>query len=875
MADRVKGITVVLGGDTTGLNKALAGTNKEIKNTQSQLKDVERLLKLDPTNTQLLEQRQRLLADAVSETKTKLDTLKEAEKQVQAQFERGEISRQQYDALQREIADTEISLKNLTKRANDADGAIGGIDEKPLRDVEKAAENADEALEDAGKEASALGDYLKAGAIIEGAKGLADAMGGIVDDAKEYQQIMGTLKTSSEAAGYSTQETEQSFKQLQGVLGDSQASATTLANLQAIGLSQKDLTAMIENSIGAWAKYGDSIPIDGLAESINETIKAGQVTGTFADVLNWGSKEGETFGVKLKANTKTNEEWNKAVSEAKTAEDFFNLALQDAGTEAERADLIMQAMADQGLSKSSEAWRENNEELVANNEANDEYQSSMAELSQTVMPILTEITKATTEIVNFILSHQEAIVAALLAIGAALLAWNVVSIIQDVIGVMKGLDATTKLVTASQAALNAVMNANPIAIIITVIAALVAAFIYLWNNCEEFREFWINLWDIISQAFSDAWDAIVEFFTKTLPDVWNSVVEWFNEIPEWWNNLWTQIGQFFMDIWDSIVSFFTETIPSWIASIGEWFAQLPYKIGYALGQAVGSVVKFGQDVWNWITTELPKIIAEVINWFAQLPGKIWDWLLNTLDKVKQWGTDTYNSITKAASDMINGVINWFSQLPGRIWNWLLDTVSRVSSWGNDLFNTAVDAAKNTVNNIIEWFSDLPSEIFNIGKNIVEGIWNGITSMTSWLWDKVTGFGQGIVDGFKNALGIHSPSRVMRDQIGKMLPPGIVLGVEDEIPQAIHQIEPMINNLASTLSQFMIPPNATPSPELLTVSTGSTHVQPLAGSTTNTTNLGGVSITVYGAPGQNVNELANIIMDKIEFATTRKGAVFGA
>lgn len=194
MADRIKGITVVLGGDTTGLNKALAGTNKEIKNTQSQLKDVERLLKLDPTNTQLLEQRQRLLADAVSETKTKLDTLKEAEKQVQAQFERGEISRQKYDALQREIADTEISLKNLTKRANDADSAIGGIDEKPLRDVEKAAENADEALENAGKEASDLGDYLKAGAIIEGAKGLADAMGEVVDSAKEYQQIMGPWK---------------------------------------------------------------------------------------------------------------------------------------------------------------------------------------------------------------------------------------------------------------------------------------------------------------------------------------------------------------------------------------------------------------------------------------------------------------------------------------------------------------------------------------------------------------------------------------------------------------------------------------------------------------------------------------------------------
>lgn len=107
MADRIKGITIMIGGDTTGLNKALGGVNKEINNTQKQLKDVERLLKLDPTNTKLLEQRQRLLGDAIRETKTKLDTLKTAEQQVQQQFAEGKVSQQQYDALQREIVANE------------------------------------------------------------------------------------------------------------------------------------------------------------------------------------------------------------------------------------------------------------------------------------------------------------------------------------------------------------------------------------------------------------------------------------------------------------------------------------------------------------------------------------------------------------------------------------------------------------------------------------------------------------------------------------------------------------------------------------------------------------------------------------------------
>lgn len=124
MADRIKGIVVEIGGDTTGLSKALSGVNREISSTQNQLRDVERLLKLDPTNTQLLEQKQRLLASAISQTKEKLDTLKTAEKQVQEQFKRGEISREQYEALQREIAATAQELERFEQKAKDGTSAL-------------------------------------------------------------------------------------------------------------------------------------------------------------------------------------------------------------------------------------------------------------------------------------------------------------------------------------------------------------------------------------------------------------------------------------------------------------------------------------------------------------------------------------------------------------------------------------------------------------------------------------------------------------------------------------------------------------------------------------------------------------------------------
>lgn len=550
MADRVKGITVVLGGDTTGLSKALSGVNKDIGNTQKQLKDVERLLKLDPTNTQLLEQKQRLLGDAIGETKEKLDALKEAEKQVQSQFQRGEVSRQQYDALEREIADTEIALRNLQKRADDADNAVSGIDEKPLRDVEKAAKNADDALEDAGKEASSFGDILKAEVVVEGAKGLLGYIKDLSEETQEYKKIMGSLDISSEAAGYTADQTRESYELLYGVLGDEQTAATTLANLQAIGLSQADLTKFINNSIGAWAKYGDSIPIDGLAESINETIKAGQVTGTFADVLNWGAKEGETFGVKLKANTKANEEWNKAVSEAKTAEDFFNLALQDAGTEADRANLIMQAMADQGLAKASDAWQKNNESLIENNQANAELQDQIADLSELAIPLITQITQGISGLLGWFNS----------------LDGDTQILILTIVGLVAAIGPLSSAISGVSTAISFLV-ANPIVLLIGAIVALVALIAVKGDEIQGMLQ---KLDDFLQNIFLTDWtqvfgpglgDALNAFFAN-LKNIWDAIKRVFDGVIDFirgvftgdWERAWQGVQNIFGGIFDGLVA---------------------------------------------------------------------------------------------------------------------------------------------------------------------------------------------------------------------------------------------------------------------------------------------------------------------------------
>ena len=172
MARRIEGITVEIGGDVTKLNESLRSVNKQINSTQSALKDVERLLKMDPSNTVLLEQKQQLLAQAVDETKNKLESLKVAEAQVQAQFQRGEASKEQYQGLQREIIATEQKLKNLEDAAKKSNVAM-----------QQVGQAANSISEGAGKVASATAP------VTAGVQGLGAAVLATVPATEEYRGL--------------------------------------------------------------------------------------------------------------------------------------------------------------------------------------------------------------------------------------------------------------------------------------------------------------------------------------------------------------------------------------------------------------------------------------------------------------------------------------------------------------------------------------------------------------------------------------------------------------------------------------------------------------------------------------------------------------
>lgn len=164
-------------------------------------------------------------------------------------------------------------------------------------------------------------------------------------------------------------------------------------------------------------------------------------------------------------------------------------------------------------------------------------------------------------------------------------------------------------------------------------------------------------------------------------------------------------------------------------------------------------------------------------------GNIWTWLCNAINNIIAWGQNTYNTAIQWVSSTINSITNWFSELPGRIWTWLIGAVNKVAEWGKDIAKKGEEGAKDLYGKIIKTIEELPSKVQEIGKNIVEGLWNGIAGAGDWIKTQVGTFSKGILDGMKESLGIHSPSKLFRDEVGKY----IALGVGEGFTKNINKV----------------------------------------------------------------------------------------
>lgn len=426
---RIRGITVEIGGDTTKLDKALQGTNKYISTTEKKLKDVDKLLKLDPKNVELLDQKQRLLAQSVEATAEKYETLKQAADSATVsnvqygKWEKALASLQgQITKTANEVTKFEKAAKDLealgfapdssevmefTNRADAAREKLEGLKksvsetfdelgrpmsidqwddlQRELSESKNAADKAKEAFDDFNPALSRFGSVAddisgKAGKVADATKGVSLAAGGLltamlgsVKGTEEFRSDLAKLETNAKLAGVGLESTENALRQLNSVSDETDSSVEALSNLLQAGVTESNLQRAVEGLAGAAISFPDTIKIESLADSLQETLATGEATGQFAEVLS-----------RLGVSTEE-----------------FSAQLAQVPGEADKLNFALDTLNNQGLSGVYDAWTKNNEALIQNKDANLEFQASLAHLAETMQPLMTTITELASSFMNW------------------------------------------------------------------------------------------------------------------------------------------------------------------------------------------------------------------------------------------------------------------------------------------------------------------------------------------------------------------------------------------------------------------------------------------------------------------------------------------
>ena len=812
MANRIKGITVEIGGDTTKLQTALQGVNKEIKNTQAQLKDVEKLLKLDPGNTELLAQKHKLLGQAVEETKNKLQTLKTAQEQANEALKNGTISQEQYDALQREIVETEQELKRLEEQANQSATALQKISAtgEKLQTVGSNIESAGKKLLPVTGAVTALGTAaVKTAADFDTAMSqvaaVSGATGSDLDALREKAREMGSktkfsASEAAEAMNYMAMagwKTGDMLDGIEGIMNLAAASGEDLATtsdivtdaLTALGLSAADsghfadiLAAASSNANTNVSMMGETFkycaPVAGAlgfsaedtAEAIglmaNAGIKSSQAGTAMRTMLTNLTGEvtfaGESFGeltiqttnadgsmrslgdiladcrVAFSQMSESEKAANAEALVGKNAMSGFLAVMNAAPGDIEKLNSAINN-CDGTAEKMATTMQDNLAgQLTILKSQLEELAISFGEL---LMPAIRTIVGWIQKFVDWLNGMDEgtkkvimtvAILAA--ALGPVLIViGKVISAVGTIMTIVPKIAGVINVVKGAFAALNATMLANPIFLIIAAIAALVAAFIYLWNNCEGFRQFWIDLWENIKAVVVAVWTAISEFFTAAWEAI-KSAAE----------TVWNGIQDFFSGLWEGIKTIFTTVV----TAISTFLSAAWTVIQTTVTTVFTAISGFFSTVWNGIKNIVTTIVTAISTFLTTAWNTIKATITTVLNAIKAVFTTVWNAIKTVITTIVNGIKNTISTVWNSIKNTVSSVVNTIKNTVSNVFNSMWNGIKNTISGIyntivsgfnkaISFITSLPSKAFQWGKDIIMGIVNGIKSCIGAIGDAVS------------------------------------------------------------------------------------------------------------------------------------------
>lgn len=511
-----------------------------------------------------------------------------------------------------------------------------------------------------------------------------------------------------------------------------------------------------------WNQLADAIP--GASGKLQEALQQnGAYTGNFRDAMEKGQI--------------TADEFNKAIMDL-----GFTDAAQQAATSTSTFDGAMgnmQAAVTDGLMQIYDAIGSENVTGFING------------ISDAVSAVIPPIKDG----ISWLKDNLPTIAPLLAAIAGAIGGLLVAEKITALVTAFKAWKTATEGMTIAQQLLNVAMSANPIGIVLTLVGALVAGLVVLWNTNEGFRDAVMNAWQGIQDFVGNAIQAIGDFFSN----LGTTISQLPQMFADWLNNVIATVTGWVSDMAAQAASAGSQ----FVSNVVNFVQNLPYNIGYLLGTVIGSVVSWVGQMASNAASAGSQFVANAINFIQNLPANVASFLGNVISNVVGWASNMASNASRAGSQFLSNAINFISQLPGRIASFLGNVISNLGSWAGQMASRGAEGARNMFNAVVDGLASLPGRVLSIGSDIVRGIWDGISGAAGWLADKVTSFASGILDGMKNALGIHSPSRLFRDQVGKYIAQGIGEGFTDEMGSVVGQMQDAMPNPSAFVSDQQI------------------------------------------------------------------------
>lgn len=473
--------------------------------------------------------------------------------------------------------------------------------------------------------------------------------------------------------------------------------------------------------------------------------------------------------------------------------------------------------------------------------------------------------------------HGDAIRTVIAGIAGGFAAFKTASLISAAVTALKSFDVAAKIAAAGQWVLNAAMNANPIVLVVTAIGALVAALVWFFTQTETGRKAWASFTSFLSSAWQSVvsfvtslGQNIANFFTQTIPNAIQSVIQWFQQLPSAigtaLSNLITSIGTWAVSFGQSAL----QAGQQFVSNIANFLTNLPATIAYWLAYGITFVVLWAAQLGSQAISAGQQFLANLGTFFVQLPGNIWNWLTSTVASVASWAAQMGANALSAGSQFLSNVGTFISQLPSNVGSWLSGAVSAaasfvgrmasnavnagsrflssigsyisqvpgrigaglsgaisaVGSFASSMASGALRAGQQFLSNLVNTLASIPGRMVSIGSQIVQGIISGITGSIGKVGSAILGGVKDAISDVKNFLGIHSPSRLFRDQIGRNIGLGLAQGISNSQAAVMSSMNGMASDIAST--RFTTPDVATGyglSPTRASVSTGG---EPLSG-----------------------------------------------